>query len=205
LALTEQGSGGRASLNNLESEVFMMSVGKNVEERPLVHAIVISERPIDSEAEQSDYLFKAFPEQFTFDVADGRPVVAYKSTFTVRWLTWDQCLKPSHKKALLACIGGVEEGSHILPSNWIQLTAAVSDDERREWQEGIRYTRNALQGLVGNAIYQSCARTRGGNMDYADSPNFVRTWKVVDGPEIKDGLFGKPRPSRILAIGIFRA
>jgi len=183
-----------------------MPAGGSAEERPLVHAIIVSERPIDSESGQGRYLFEAFPEQVTLDVKDGRLIVVYKSTFSVLWLSWDQCLNAGHRKALLACMGSIEEGTHILPSNWIQqLSAAMSDDERREWQEGIRYTRNALECVVGNLIYQSCARAPGSNMDYADSPDFLRTWKVVDGPEVKDGLFGKLRPSRILAIGIHRA
>jgi len=183
-----------------------MLAGGSTEERSLVHAIMISEKSIDSESEQSKYLFEAFPEQVTLDVKDGRLIVVYKSTFTVLWLSWDQCLKAGHKKALLDCMGSIEKGTYILPSNWIEvLSAAMSDDERREWHEGIRYTKNALQCVVGNVIYQSYARVRGGNMEYAGSPNFVRTWKVIDGPEIKDGFFGKPRPSRILAIGIYRA
>jgi len=180
-----------------------MPTGGSTEERPLVRAIMISEKSIDSESEQSKYLFEAFPEQVTLDVKDGELIVVNKSTFSALWLSWDQCLKPGHKKALLACMGSIEEGTNILPSNWIEVP--VSDEERREWQDGIRYTRNALQCLVGNAIYQSCARVWGGNMEYADSPNFIRTWKVINGPEIKDGFFGKPRPSRILAIGIYRA
>jgi len=178
-----------------------MPARDNTEKRSLVHAIVISEKPIDSESEQGRYLFEAFPEQVTLDVKDGQLRVVYKSTFSVLWLTYDKWVKPDHKNALMACIGSLEKGRNILPPDWTKLSASISDDERRVWREGTRLTNKGLQFMIGGLLFQS----RGSDVRYATSPEFIRTWSIIDGPEVKEGPFGKPRPSRILAVSIYSA
>ncbi|MEM2088458.1 MAG: hypothetical protein QXF52_07305 [Thermoproteota archaeon] len=41
------------------------------------------------------------------------------------------------------------------------------------------------------------------NTAFANSDSFIRKWSVIDGPEAKEGVFGKPKRSKILAIGVY--
>jgi len=55
--------------------------------------------------------------------------------------------------------------------------------------------------MIGDLLLSS----KGSDTSYAYGSEYVRTWSIVDGPEVKEGFFGKPRPSRILAAGIYHA
>ena len=175
-----------------------MPTSGSVEERLLVHAIMISEKSIPR-AKQNEYLSKAFPDQVTLEVKDGELRMTYGSTFSVLWLTYDGWIKPKHRNAFLACVGNLEEGTHTIPSDW--TTQGISDDEFHEWMEGTRCTSKVLQRMIGDLLLSS----KGSDTSYAYSSEYVRTWSIIDGPEVKEGFFGKPRPSRILAVGIYHA
>jgi len=157
----------------------LMETSKN---ETLVHVVLVTEKRIESEPDLYAYIGLAFSEQL---VPVSATSFKLRDTFSCSQLTHEQWLKPKFTKSLRSWLEGVGKGVRDLPT---KSDINISEDLKSGY--GIFPT--LMSDLVASI-----------NPTYATSTLFTRKWSVIDGPQVKEGLFGKPRPSKILAIGVY--
>lgn len=156
----------------------------------LVHAVLISKKRIGDANALAAYLGLAFPEH-------SEVVSAHEISFRdvnlekIHELTYEEWFSREHKEMLMRGIHGLEKGVHILPlKEEIEEKKELSIRERR----GVALDL-LLQGMMSDLIERMIPGV-------STSTSFIRKWSVIDGPQVKEGLFGKPRSSKILVIGV---
>jgi len=153
-----------------------MSTDDNVEARKsekLIYAILISERPIKSQPDLIGYLALAFPEQLAV-ISPTKFAIHDECTLTN--LTYDQWVKPQFKDKWTSHIYSFDKGVRVLPPE--------------------AEAHSILEYMMLNLIKEI-------RPEFATSTAFVRRWSVIDGPQVKEGFFGKSRPTKILAVGVY--
>lgn len=143
--------------------------------KTLVYVILVTEKRIESEDDVRACVAIAFPEQF---------VPASEHSFTLRdhfdcfQLTYEQWLKKPLSNTIMSLDEFKKKGIRVLPPK----SNIKSGD---------------LFPLLLSILIEKI------NPAFATSDAFVRKWAVIDVPAVKKGLFSKPKPSKILTIGIY--
>ena len=150
--------------------------------KTLVQVVLVTEKRIESESGVWALVAIAFPEQLV-------PVTA--TSFKLRdqcsclQLTYDQWLKPDAEKAI---------------RSWAKIAAKRVRDLPPRGDEKLSEDIKSDHGILPYFLLNLLEKI---DPMYATSPSYTRKWNVIDGPQVKEGLFSKPRPSKILAIGVY--
>lgn len=152
------------------------------EEGTLIHAILVSEKRIDSQPDLSACLGLALPEQL---VVISPEQFRLRDSFNLTQFTYPQLVKSEYVPQLRSWLEKMEKGVHDLPC---KSDIDLSGDAKRGhglWP----YIMSDWIGMI--------------SQEFATSKSYRRKWSVIDGPQVKEGFFGKPRRSKILVIGIY--
>lgn len=170
-----------------------MSAGESAkipEEGTLVCTVLFCEKSTaeffyKSKADLAACLALAFPEQL---VAVSPTEFKLRDKFDCKFW-FQENIKPKYRDDFKSWLQKVEKGVHQLP----RKGDFFSDDPLSKDLE----SRHGLWPFILLTWLEDV------NTAFANSESFIRKWSVIDGPEVKEGVFGKPKRSKILAIGVY--